>query len=105
MAKTKTSDKRKSSSVKLTKHKTDWSLFRDNKGVRETLIECLCHNDLEAFEDVLVAFLRATSKTKLAKETKLGRRTLYNLIEGKKPFNPTLSTLGPIFKAITGKAA
>ena len=57
-------------------------------------------NDLETFQDVLIAHLRTVSKSKLAAKTKIGRQTLYDLIDEKKEFNPTLSTLGSILKAI-----
>ena len=57
-------------------------------------------NDLETFQDVLIAHLRTVSKSKLAIKTKLGRQTLYDLINEDKEFNPTLSTLGSLLKAI-----
>lgn len=63
-------------------------------------LHCLLENDLESFQDVLVAHLRTVSKSKLAVETQLGRRTLYDLLDESEPFNPTLSTLGPILKSL-----
>ena len=99
MAKVKTSAGQKKSSRKLTKHDPTKTL-RDRKGVLETLVHCLVENDLESFQDVLVAHLRTVSKSKLAVETQLGRRTLYDLLDESKPFNPTLSTLGPILKSL-----
>ena len=99
MGKTKTSAKRKGSSVKLTEH--DYSkTLKERKLVLETLLDCLVRNDLETFQDVLIAHLRTISKSKLAAETKLGRQTLYDLLDEKKPFNPTLSTLSSIFKSL-----
>lgn len=57
-------------------------------------------NDLETFQDVLVAHLRAAPKSALSLKTGLGRQTLYDLINESKEFNPTLSTLGALLKAI-----
>jgi DNA-binding phage protein len=74
--------------------------LQNPKEVLETLLHCLSINDIEAFQDVLIAYLMHTSKTDLARKTKLGRRTLYDLLDRKKPFNPTLSTIGPLFKAL-----
>ncbi len=99
MAKKKTSVGRKKSGVKLSKWDPSEEL-KDPKQALETLLICLSENDLESFEDVLIAHLRTVSKSKLAKDTGLGRQTLYDLIDGKRPFNPTLSTLGPILKAL-----
>src|SRR4051794_18054360 len=102
MAKTKTSAKRKGSSVKLMEHDYTQSL-KDREGVLETLFHCLVENDLEAFRDVLVAHLRTVSKAKLALETKLGRRTIYDLLDDKKPFNPSLRTLAPLLHSLRAK--
>ena len=99
MAKTKISAKRRNSSVKLTRYEPGEKL-KDPKTALETLLYCLTENDLESFQDVLIAHLRTVSKSKLAKETKLGRQTLYDLIDGTKTFNPTLSTLGPLFHSL-----
>ncbi len=99
MAKRKTSVERKSSSLKLMEH--DYSkTLRDPKLVREALILALVENDLETFQDILVAHLRTVSKQKLSAETEIGRQTLYDLIDPEKPFNPTISTLGPLLKAM-----
>src|SRR5262249_43571098 len=99
MAKKKTSNGLKKSSLKLYTHDPKKSL-QDPKEVLETLLHCLSINDLEAFQDVLVAYLKFTSKTELSRKTKLGRRTLYDLLDRKKKFNPTISTIGPLFKAL-----
>jgi DNA-binding phage protein len=99
MGKTKTSGKRKSSSLKLVEH--DYSkTLSDRKLVLETLLECLVQNDVDTFQDVLVAHLRTVSKSKLAVETKLGRQTIYDLLNEKKKFNPTLTTLSSILKTL-----
>gem|GEM_PF-544493 len=74
--------------------------LEDAKDILESLIECLKQNDLESFEDILVAHLRAVSKTRFKSKSGLGRQTLYDLIQGKREFNPSLKTLGGIFKAL-----
>jgi len=57
-------------------------------------------NDLEAFQDVLIAYLRISAKAQLSRKTKIGRTTLYDLMDPDKPFNPTLETLGKIFEEL-----
>ena len=99
MVKKKTSKKQKNSSIKLLPHNPKTSL-RDPKQVLDTLLHCLAINDIEAFQDVLIGHLKHASKTDLSRKTKLGRRTLYDLMDREKPFNPTLSTIGPILKAL-----
>lgn len=82
------------------RHDTADSGFKDAKKIKAILIEALMEDDLETFKDVLIAHIRAMSKTQLSTKSKLGRQTLYDLIDEDKEFNPTLSTLGSILKAI-----
>ena len=105
MGKAKTSGRLKKSSkaskrMVLTRLNTSDSRFQDAKLIKPILIEALMEDDLETFKDVLIAHLRSMSKTELANKTHLGRQTLYDLIDESKEFNPTLSTLGSILKAI-----
>ena len=72
----------------------------DKKYVLETLQHCLTLNDLEAFEDVLLSHLRTVSITKMSRLTKLGRQTFYDILNPRKKFNPTLKTIGAIFKEL-----
>ncbi len=88
---------------KLTPHVHTDSL-KDPVGVLETLIECLVENDLESFREVLAAHLHVTNKSKLSRDTKIGRTTIYDLLNEDKPFNPTLETLGPLFKSLKDAA-
>ncbi|MBI1861748.1 MAG: hypothetical protein HYR96_12600 [Deltaproteobacteria bacterium] len=99
MGKKRTSSKPSGSRQKLTKHDYTKTL-KDRRLILETLIECLVENDTESFQDVLVAHLRTVSKSKLAVETKLGRQTLYDLLDRNKPFNPTLTTIGSILQSL-----
>ncbi len=99
MAKIKTSKKRNASVTNsFVKHPFPSNLdLADKKIVREILTEALLANDLEVFQDVLVGYLRTSSKLTLSRNTRIGRTTLYDLMNPEKPFNPTLDTLGKIF--------
>ncbi len=99
MVKIKTSTKQKNFTQKLTSHKY-LKHFQNKQLVLETLFDCLVRNDIESFRDVLVSYLRNVPKSDFARVTKLGRQTIYDLIDDKKTFNPTLSTLGSIFEKI-----
>jgi DNA-binding phage protein len=103
MGKTKTSKRQKKSLKGNFNHlpifKTSEGL-ENHKEILEALIECLKQNDLESFEDILVAHLRIVSKSQFRKKSGLGRQTLYDLIQGRREFNPTLKTIGGLFKAL-----
>lgn len=99
MDKAKTSVRRKKSLVKLIEHDPSVSL-KNRKAVLDALIQCLLEDDVDTFRDGLIAYLRTASKTNLATKTKIGRQTLYDLMDEKKTVNPTLSTLAPIFKSL-----
>lgn len=102
MDKPKTSKKLKVSSLKTLKEfKPKQALLLNKKLVAEVLVECLLKNDIQTFQDILVSHLRTLSKTDLANQTGLGRRTLYDLIEGKN-FDPRLSTLSSLLSKIAG---
>lgn len=102
MAKTKTSEKQKKSKIngaKMFKPLSNPDLS-NKKLIKEILIECLSQNDLETFQDLLISYIRNSAKMELSRNTKLGRTTLYDLINPEKPFNPTLETLGKIFEEL-----
>ena len=61
--------------------------------IKQAVLQALIDGDLEAVRDVLIAHLRTINKTKLAAKTKLGRQTLYDLMNSDKEFNPSLKTL------------
>ncbi len=102
MDKIKTLKKRKKSEkISYTIHKSSHSKeLLDKHLVKQILIEALCENDLETFQDVLVGYIRTSSKTALSQKTNIGRTTLYDLIDSSKSFNPTLETMGKIFKEL-----
>ncbi|MEI8348244.1 MAG: hypothetical protein WCG27_12310, partial [Pseudomonadota bacterium] len=102
MAKAKISKGQKESSKniismrnkKFTEHKIRGADFRNLKLIREILVDSLLQGDTETFQDILIAYLRNASKSKLSQMTGLGRQTIYDLINEQREFNPTLSTLG-----------
>ncbi len=103
MDKVKISKKRKSSSKNskdliLVEHRPD--NFNKPKLVREILADCILSGDMDTFQDVFLAFIRSQSKTKLAVKSKLGRQTLYDLLNQGEDFNPEWETLRSLLKAI-----
>ncbi len=65
-----------------------------------TLLECIRNGDLLSFRDVLVAHLMTVNKMNLAARAGIGRQTLYDLIDPKKKFNPELSTVSAVIRAL-----
>ena len=102
MAKATTSKKLKKSKPKYLRVYEPFSSpeLKDPKLVIETLLECIVEGDLDTFREVLVSHLITANKTDFAKKSCLSRRTLYTLMDLKKPFNPELSTVSAIFKAM-----
>jgi DNA-binding phage protein len=74
--------------------------LKNAKLVTETLLECIKTGDLDAFRDVLTSHLMTANKMQLAKRTGLGRRTLYDIVDRKKKFNPELSTISAIIRGL-----
>ncbi len=74
--------------------------LKDSELVTEALLECIRTGDLESFREVLTAHIMTTNKVALAKKAGVGRRTLYDLIDPNKDFNPELSTVSAIIKAL-----
>lgn len=102
MGKSGTSTKRKKSK---TKYLTEYIPFSnpelmDPKGVADTLLECIREGDIQSFREVLVAHILTTNKMSLARKAGLGRRTIYDLMDPKKKFNPELSTIVSLFRAL-----
>lgn len=75
--------------------------LKDSEVVVDTLLECIKTGDLESFREVLFAHLMTVNKMALAKKAGIGRRTLYDLIDPKKDFNPELSTISALIQAIS----
>ncbi len=102
MAKTKTLKKlKKSKKSTLTVHVPFTSSgLQDVDCVIDTLLDCIKEGDIQSFREVLVSHLISVNKVKLAKSSGIGRRTIYDLIDPKKEFNPELSTLTALFQAL-----
>lgn len=102
MAKAATSKMRKKSVTKSLKAHAPFASkeLKNPKVVVETLLGCIRTGDTEAFREVLTAHLLTVNKMALAKKAGIGRRTLYDLLDPKKEFNPELSTISAVIKSI-----
>ena len=102
MPKTKISDEQKVSETKYLKEHEPFSNpdLKNSDFVAEVLLDCIKSGELDSFRDVLTSYLSSINKTELAKKAGIGRRTLYELIDTKKDFNPELSTISAIIRAI-----
>ena len=74
--------------------------LKDPNFVSEILLDCIKMDELDAFRDVLISYLTTTNKTQIAKKTGIGRRTLYDPLDVEKDFNPELSTISTVIRAI-----
>jgi DNA-binding phage protein len=77
--------------------------LRNSKLVVETLLDCIRTGDVDSFRDVLVSHLVTTNKVHFAELAGIGRRTLYDLMDPKKKFNPELSTISAMMRALNSK--
>ena len=75
-------------------------ILKDSKVVTNALLDCIRLDDLGSFRELLTAHLMTVNKMELARKAGIGRRTIYDLIDPKKDFNPELSTIAAIIKAI-----
>lgn len=74
--------------------------IKSAKLVADTLIECIRSGDLDSFRDVLTAHLLVANKLQLAKKAGLGRRTIYDILDRSRNFNPELSTVSALIRAL-----
>jgi DNA-binding phage protein len=102
MARIVTLRKRKKSATKFLKAYEPFKSreLRDAKLVTESLLDCIRTGDLDSFREVLMAHLMTVNKVALASRAGIGRRTLYDLVDPKKEFNPELSTVSALIKAL-----
>ena len=75
-------------------------ILRNSNEIINVLLECIQNNDLDSFREVLAAHLMTVNKMELAKKAGIGRRTLYDLIDMKKDFNPELGTVSALLNAL-----
>jgi DNA-binding phage protein len=102
MRKTGTSKERKRSGTKSLKVHVPFKskALKDSKLVSETLLDCIKSGDLASFREVLAAHLMTANKVEIAKKAGIGRRTLYDLMDPDKEFNPELSTVSAVIRAL-----
>lgn len=102
MRKTGTSTKRKGSGTKSLKVHEPFTAkeLKNRKLVSETLLDCIKTGDLDSFREVLMAYLMTSNKSEIAKKAGIGRRTLYDIMDTKKDFNPELSTVSAVIRAL-----
>lgn len=101
MGKLKTSNKQKKSLIKskavlLEAHNPYDKKLGNLQLIKKSVLQALVDGDLEAVRDLLIAHLRTVNKSQLAAKTKLGRQTIYDLIDMDKEFNPSVKTLAAI---------
>lgn len=74
--------------------------YPDRKIIESILVEAIMEGDMEMLKDAIVGLIRVNKKSDLIKKSKLGRQTLYDLINDKREFNPTVKTLSSLLKAL-----
>ncbi len=102
MRKAAISEKRKKSGTKSLRVHVPFASkeLKNPHLVAETLLECIKTGDVESFREVLIAHMMTVNKVAVAKKAGIGRRTLYDLIDPKKEFNPELSTISAVIRAL-----
>ncbi|MBX2987047.1 MAG: hypothetical protein KF802_04035 [Bdellovibrionaceae bacterium] len=102
MAKAGTSKKQKKSGKKslLVYEPFTSKELKNSALVAETLLDCIKTNDMSAFREVLIAHLMTVNKSEVAKKAGIGRRTLYDLMDPNKKFNPELATISAVIRAL-----
>ncbi len=68
--------------------------MRDKKFIARALLDCLVHDDVEAFKEILIGHLHFTNKAQFSKKSGISQRTLFRMLspEG----NPTLANVSRI---------
>ena len=102
MRKTKISKKRRKSERKSLKTHTPFTSkeLKNSELVIDTLFDCIKNQDLEAFREILISHLMTLNKAEISRKTGIGRRTLYDLMDPKKKFNPELTTLSSLIHTL-----
>jgi DNA-binding phage protein len=102
MAKAETSKKQKKSGTKSLKAYAPFKSqeLKDPHLVADVLLDCIKTGDIASFREVLAAHLMTVNKSVYAKKIGIGRRTLYDLLDPKKEFNPELSTISAVIKSL-----
>ena len=74
--------------------------LKDSALVGEILLESLRTGDLNSFRMVLASHIVSANKMQLAKKAGMSRRALYDMMDMKQKFNPELSTLSSVIRAL-----
>lgn len=104
MANKKISKKRKKSlkqskKINLHSHKYLDETILTKKRIREVLVNALIEGDFDTLKDAIITQILISNKTELMRKSELGRQTLYDIINDKREFNPTIKTLSQLLKA------
>lgn len=81
----------------LTPFKPENSL-KNRRKVAAALAACLTEGDRESFLEILSAHVRTTNKVNFARSAKIGRKTLYRVLD--KTANPRLNTIMACLQAV-----
>lgn len=105
MGKTKILKKQKKSSKKskaplFEVHDPYSSELLDAGLIKKAVLRALVDGDIETVRDLLIAHLRTVNKSKLAAKSKLGRQTIYDLMDTSKEFNLSVKTLTTILDSL-----
>jgi DNA-binding phage protein len=76
-----------------------------SKQMSELLLNCIRDEDLDSFQNILISFLATLNKSHFAKKAGIGRATLYEMIDPKRNFNPELSTVAAVIRALANEGA
>ncbi len=68
--------------------------------IHEVLVDALIEGDLDTLKDLIVTQIMISNKSELTRKSKLGRQTLYDLMNEEREFNPTVKTLSQLLKAL-----
>lgn len=73
--------------------------LRNKKLIAGALWECILTNDIPAFKEILKGHLDAVKRNKLAKETKISKRTIYRMLspEGNPRFSNVCKLVNKLF--------
>lgn len=102
MGKIAISKKQKKSGTKSLKARESFASdeLKNSQLVVETLLDCIRNGDTESFHEVLISHLMTVNKTNFAKKAGIGRRTLYDLMDPTKKFNPELTTISALIRSL-----
>lgn len=84
----------------MKRFKSDKNIYKDTDNIIEVLLEHFRHNDMDNFFIVLRAYIKNSNKLKLSNSTKLGRTSVYELLNNPNPENVQIGTISKIISHI-----